>query len=83
MWKAINEGKEHTLTTDRKRVTVFFSDIMGFSALSEELEPETLTELLNSYLTEMARIATKHKGTIDKFMGDAVMVILAMRKAKA
>lgn len=75
VWKAINEGKEHTLTTDRKRVTVFFSDIMGFSALSEELEPETLTELLNSYLTEMARIATKHKGTIDKFMGDAVMVI--------
>ncbi len=75
VWKAINEGKEKTLTTERKRVTVFFSDIQGFSALSEELEAETLTELLNSYLTEMARIATKHKGTIDKFMGDAVMVI--------
>jgi adenylate cyclase len=75
VWKAINEGKEQTLRTERKRVTVFFSDIQGFSTLSEELEAETLTELLNSYLTEMARIATKHKGTIDKFMGDAVMVI--------
>lgn len=75
VWKAINEGREKSLTTERKRVSIFFSDIQGFSTLSEELEAETLTELLNSYLTEMARIATKHKGTIDKFMGDAVMVI--------
>ena len=75
VWKAISEGREQSLTTERKRVTVFFSDIQGFSTLAEELEAETLTELLNSYLTEMARIAAKHKGTIDKFMGDAVMVI--------
>lgn len=75
VWKAISEGREQSLTTERKRVTVFFSDIQGFSTLAEELEAETLTELLNSYLTEMARIAAKHKGTIDKFMGDAIMVI--------
>ncbi len=75
VWKAINEGREKSLTTERKRITIFFSDIQGFSGLSEELEAETLTELLNSYLTEMARIVTKHRGTIDKFMGDAVMVI--------
>ena len=75
VWKAINEGREKSLTTERKRITIFFSDIQGFSALSEELEAEALTELLNSYLTEMARIATKHKGTIDKFMGDAIMVL--------
>ena len=75
VWRAVNEGREKSLGTERKRVTIFFSDIMGFSSLSEELEAETLTELLNSYLTEMAKIATKHKGTIDKFMGDAVMVI--------
>lgn len=75
VWKAINDGREKALTTERKRVTIFFSDIQGFSSLSEELEAETLTELLNSYLTEMARIANKHKGTIDKFMGDAIMVI--------
>jgi adenylate cyclase len=75
VWKAINEGREKSLTTERKRITIFFSDIQGFSKLSEELSEEVLTELLNSYLKEMARIATKHKGTIDKFMGDAVMVI--------
>ncbi len=75
VWKAISEGQEQSLSTARKRVTVFFSDIQGFSTLAEELEAETLTELLNNYLTEMSRIAAKHKGTIDKFMGDAVMVI--------
>jgi class 3 adenylate cyclase len=75
VWKAISEGREQSLTTERKRVTVFFSDIQGFSTLAEELEAETLTELLNSYLTEMSRIAAKHKGTIDKFMGDGIMVI--------
>lgn len=75
VWKAINEGREQSLTSERKRITVFFSDIRGFSSLSEELEAETLTDLLNTYLTEMVTIATKHRGTIDKFMGDAIMVI--------
>jgi len=75
VWKAINEGREQTLASERKRVSVFFSDIRGFSSLAEELEAETLTDLLNTYLTEMVTIATKHRGTIDKFMGDAIMVI--------
>ncbi|WP_045861534.1 adenylate/guanylate cyclase domain-containing protein [Teredinibacter purpureus] len=75
VWRAINEGREQALASERKRVTVFFSDIRGFSSLTEELEAETLTDLLNTYLTEMVTIATKHRGTIDKFMGDAIMVI--------
>lgn len=75
VWKAINDGRERSLTTQRKRITVFFSDIEGFSGLAEELDDKVLTDLLNMYLEEMARIATKHKGTIDKFIGDALMVI--------
>ncbi len=75
VWRAVNEGNEKALATERKRITVFFSDIKGFSSLSEELEAETLTDLLNTYLTEMAKIAIKHNGTIDKFMGDGIMVI--------
>lgn len=75
VWNALNKGRESTLKTERKRVSVFFSDIAGFSALSEELEAETLTELLNTYLTEMVKIAAAHRGTIDKFMGDGLMVI--------
>ena len=75
VWSAINEGRDRALATERKRLTIFFSDIKGFSQMSEELEAETLTELLNSFLTEMTKIATEYGGTINKFMGDAVMIV--------
>jgi len=72
--KAILSGKRVALETQRKRVTVFFSDIVGFSELSEQLETDVLTEMLNLYLSEMSDIALKFGGTIDKFIGDAIMV---------
>ncbi|MGD9662807.1 MAG: adenylate/guanylate cyclase domain-containing protein [Porticoccaceae bacterium] len=72
--KAILSGKRVSLETQRKKLTVFFSDIKGFSELSEQLETESLTEMLNLYLTEMSHIALKFGGTIDKFIGDAIMV---------
>ncbi|WP_041522637.1 adenylate/guanylate cyclase domain-containing protein [Gilvimarinus agarilyticus] len=75
VWQAVNQGRDETLQAERKKVTVFFSDIKNFSQLSEEMEAEALTELLNQYLTEMTKIVTHFGGTIDKFMGDAVMVL--------
>jgi adenylate cyclase len=72
--KAISSGKRVSLETQRKKVSVFFSDIKGFSELSEELETDTLTDMINLYLTEMSEIALKFGGTIDKFIGDAIMV---------
>lgn len=75
VWKAINQGRDEALQAERKKITVFFSDIKDFSQLSEEMEAEALTELLNHYLTEMSKIVTQHGGTIDKFMGDAIMVL--------
>ncbi|WP_323843853.1 adenylate/guanylate cyclase domain-containing protein [Microbulbifer magnicolonia] len=75
LWRAVTTGREGELVTERKLLTVFFSDIKDFSQLTEELEAETLTQLLNSYLSEMARIAGQYGGTIDKFIGDAVMVV--------
>lgn len=72
--KAIQSGRDVKLETHRKKLTVFFSDIKGFSELAEELEGDVLTSLLNSYLTEMSQIALQHGGTIDKFIGDAIMV---------
>ena len=83
--KEILSGKEVKLETQRKKLTIFFSDIRGFSELAEELEAETLTALLNTYLTEMSDIALKFGGTIDKFMGDGMMVFFgdpASRGAK-
>ncbi|MGA1101691.1 MAG: adenylate/guanylate cyclase domain-containing protein [Opitutales bacterium] len=60
--------------TQRKLLTIFFSDLEGFTELTERLEPEVLTELLTHYLTEMSKIALRWGGTIDKYIGDAIMI---------
>ena len=75
VWESIFSGRKSArLETQRKKLTVFFSDIRGFTELSEELEAEALTDLLNTYLDEMSKIALKYGGTIDKFIGDSVMI---------
>ncbi|MDM1707287.1 adenylate/guanylate cyclase domain-containing protein [Thiopseudomonas alkaliphila] len=75
IWQMIFSGKRSVkLETQRKRLSVFFSDIKGFTSFSEEIEAEELTEILNSYLEQMSQIALEHGGTIDKFVGDSVMV---------
>jgi len=58
---------------ESKELTAFFSDLAGFSTISEKLSPEELVELLNNYLTEMTDIILKYDGTVDKFEGDAII----------
>ncbi len=73
--QALFEGKHDTqIATQRKKLTVFFSDIKNFTQTSESLQPEALTEYLNEYFSEMTQIALNHGATIDKYMGDAMMV---------
>ncbi len=62
------------MPTTRKRLTVFFSDIEGFTKLMDGLPEVVMTHILNEYLNEMAEIAIAHGGTVDKFIGDDVMV---------
>ena len=66
---------EGSLTTSRRLVTVLFSDIRGFTSLSEQLQPEQVEEMLREYLTEMTEIVYKHKGVVDKYIGDCVMAL--------
>jgi len=60
--------------SERKNLTIFFSDIVGFTTKTDQMQPERLTYLLNDYLSGMTGVVEKHGGTIDKFIGDAIMV---------
>jgi len=64
--------KQDTLA--RKNLTIFFSDIEGFTDISDGMEPERLSFFINTYLSEMSNIAIEYGGTIDKFIGDAILV---------
>jgi len=72
--KAILTGKDVRAETEEKALTIFFSDMEGFTQLAERLDPEQLTSLLNSYLTVMSEIAFRFGGTVDKVIGDSIMV---------
>jgi class 3 adenylate cyclase len=75
VYRSIFSGEmDTTIHTKRKKLTIFFSDIKDFTPATEQLQPEDLTAFLNEYLTEMSRIALAHGGTIDKFIGDAILV---------
>lgn len=60
---------------EKKVLTVLFSDLRGFTSYSEKLDPQQLVAVLNNYLSAMSNIIFQHKGTIDKFIGDAIMAI--------
>lgn len=58
---------------EKRRISIFFSDIQNFTSISEPLKPEQLTDLLNKYLSEMSDIILKNEGTIDKYEGDSII----------
>lgn len=70
------------LEASRKRLTIFFSDIAGFTSLTDKIESEVLTDMLNQYLSSMSEIALKYGGTIDKYIGDAIMVFFGDPQTK-
>jgi PAS domain S-box-containing protein len=62
------------IVSKRKKLTVCFSDLVGFTEITDKLESEDLTQLLNHYLTEMSKIALQYGATIDKYVGDAIVM---------
>jgi len=69
----LNNPSQLQLGGVRKDMTVLFSDVRGFTTISEGLSPDALVKLMNTYLTRMTDIVFKHEGVLDKYIGDAVM----------
>jgi class 3 adenylate cyclase len=75
VWESIFSGKRDAkLQNNRKKLSVFFSDIKDFTVMTDEMSPDAVTEILSVYFEHMAKIALKYGGTIDKFIGDAILI---------
>ncbi|MCY3769735.1 MAG: adenylate/guanylate cyclase domain-containing protein [Gammaproteobacteria bacterium] len=83
LYQSIFSGKKDVkLETYRKKLTVFFSDIENFSSITDSMQSESLSDLLNEYLNEMSLIAIRYGGTIDKYIGDAIMIFFGDPETK-
>jgi adenylate cyclase len=75
VYRSLFDGsRDAEIRTQRKKLTVFFSDIKDFTESTAKWQPEDITFLLNSYFSEMSKIAHEYGGTLDKFIGDAMMI---------
>ena len=75
VYSSIFAGRQDVrIASQRKKLTICFSDVAGFTETADKMESEDLTQLLNQYLTEMSKIATEYGATIDKYVGDAILM---------
>jgi PAS domain S-box-containing protein len=75
VYDSIFAGRQDVrITSQRKKLTICFTDIAGFTETTDRMESEDLTQLLNHYLTEMSKIASEYGATIDKYVGDAIVI---------
>lgn len=83
VWQSIIRGEhEAKIDNKRKKLTIFFSDIQGFTELSERVLPDDLAFILNEYFEQMSEFARKYGGTVDKFMGDAILIFFGDPETK-
>jgi adenylate cyclase len=83
IYNSIFSGQnDATIRTERKKLTIFFSDIADFTATTGQLQPEQITRLLNEYFMEMSRIALQRGGTVAKFGGDSMLIFFGDPESK-
>lgn len=80
--KLMNDGHEQLASIKRCNLTVFFSDIIGFSTIATRQEPEVLAHLMMEYFTEMTEICRQYGGTLDQFIGDAIVIFFGDPESK-
>lgn len=81
--KLLEKPETFKIGGDRKTITILTSDLRGFTALSEHLPPEEVVRILNLYLEYMSEIISQYQGTIDKFMGDGILVLFGAPNTRA
>jgi PAS domain-containing protein len=83
VYDSIFSGRQEVkVASSRKKLTIFFSDIAGFTETADRMESEELTQLINHYLTEMSQIALDYGATIDKYVGDAILIFFGDPETK-
>jgi class 3 adenylate cyclase/tetratricopeptide (TPR) repeat protein len=75
------ELSKSALTAERKLVTIMFADVSGFTAMAEKMDPESVREVMNGCFERLVPVIEKYEGTVDKFMGDGIMVLFGAPKA--
>lgn len=78
----MKSGYEQVAGTQRRQLTVFFSDIVDFTGITEKLEPEQLAKFLMDYFSEMNRLCVRWGGTLDQFIGDAIVIFFGAPKSR-
>jgi class 3 adenylate cyclase len=77
VYQSVFSGRQDVVVAARrKKLSVLFADLVGFTEITERLEPEEVAGMLNRYLTEMSKIAMEHGATVDKYVGDAVLAFV-------
>jgi hypothetical protein len=75
------KSEKQAVQAERKRITVLFSDLSGYMALSERLDPEEVKEITNRIFGEVAQVVSRHEGFVEKYAGDAVLALFGVPKA--
>jgi len=81
--KLLEDPEKLKLGGERRKITILTSDLRGFTAISEQLPPEEVVQILNLYLKQMADVITKYEGTIDEFLGDGILVLFGAPTVRA
>ena len=71
----LSNPEEIKLGGERRKISVLFADIRGFTSMSEKMKPEEVVDLLNTYLSSLTKVVFKYEGTLDKYIGDCVMAV--------
>ena len=83
LYNSIFSGEKKVLIeSEKKFLTIFFSDIISFTEISDKMDSAPLTQMLNLYLNKMSEIALKYGGTIDKYIGDSIMIFFGDPESK-